>query len=748
MSIFLFLDYELDAERRELRHDGQVLHIYPRAFDTLLFLIQNPGRILTKEEMLAAIWSDVIVGENNLAQMIRGLRETFRDDVQNPHVIRTIPRRGYVFLPEVRPFRQSPSEGIPCDLPAEMPAEVSASLLAKVKSWVGRSIAERRLAWTAGLAGLLLIGGFRWWSSDHIVSAIPSTVPIVLAPFDGGGDGLGALSLQRDLEQVLTTEVAQDPKLRLLHLPPSPSAEKLIALARQVGAQHLVRGSLVLQGETFQIELRLVSVNSGKVESTFQSRGQVRDGVLMALDGLTTQLRQQITGVATTGTSASSELPTRNIGAYRHYNLGLDAAADGGRESLMRARTEFATACNADPHFVLAALHLRQMDQKLAALAQGADSIGNTVSCPPVDEKSMSTPVRLFAESILKPESPVGSRVASLQFLMREYPDFALEEGAPEELVMTLVEAGDTGSAEDVARRFADDMDLPAYYRANVNDELARLRGLRGDYEGAIQANYAAEKLRPTRDETYLEHRYWLARMMLSAGHRHQAEEVLRAIAGPAQRMKSAPVLSEIGWGFYMLNRKQEGRELGLAAVAANPRWWNSWNLLGWLDLTDHHPAPAAKEFAQSYALSMDHDLPSLYFEGLALQEAGDLQQAQAAFQQLVDVSGKGFWNSDALLHASDVSRLVALSLADAQLGHSDRARQEVQEALAGARGNGELLYECSQALAVLHDAQTSEVLKQAIVAGYHNFQHIRDNPAFPDGVQSTIQMADLRQPD
>lgn len=747
MSRFQFLDYVLDADRREVRHAGRVLHIYPRAFDTLLFFVQNPGRILTKEEMLASIWTDVIVGENNLAQMIRGLREMFQDDVQNPHVIRTIPRRGYVFLPEVLPVFEMPPQEIHCERAAELPAGVRPNLFTRLKSRIGGSTPETRLLWAAGVLGLVVLSAYRWWSADHVVSAVPAAVPIVLAPFDIHGDGEGRLSLQRDLEQVLTTEIVQDPKLRVLHLPAAPAAENLAASARRVGAQHLVEGSVLLQDDTFQIELRLLDVNSGNVESTFQSQGQLRDGVLIALDGLTAQLRHRITGITAVGNPAGSELPTRNIAAYRHYTVALDAAADGGRESLLRARSEFATACNADPQFVLAALHLRQIDQKLAAIGQSPDAAGAALSCPPVDEKTMSIPVRLLAESILNASSPVGSRVASLQVLMREYPDFALEEGAPENLVMTLVEAGDMGSAEDVARRFAGNTALPPYYRANVNDELARLLGLRGDYEGAIQANFAAEKLRPTRDETYLEHRYWLARMMLSAGHRRQAEEVLRTIAGSARQLKSAPLMSDIGWGFYMLNERQESRQLGLEAVKADPRWWNSWNLLGWLDLTDHRPAPAAKEFAQSYGLSMDHDLPSLYFEGVALQQMGHLPEAHAVFQELADVSGKGFWNSDALLHAGDVSRLVALSLADAQLGHSDRAHQEVREALAGARGNGELLYECSQALAVLHDAQTGEVLKQAILAGYRNMQHIRDNPAFTGTVQTSIQLAELRQP-
>ena len=77
---------------------GEVLPVEPKAFRVLLFLLRNPQKLITKEELLNAVWGDAAVTENSLARSIALLRRLLGDDTHNPRYIETVPTVGYRFL--------------------------------------------------------------------------------------------------------------------------------------------------------------------------------------------------------------------------------------------------------------------------------------------------------------------------------------------------------------------------------------------------------------------------------------------------------------------------------------------------------------------------------------------------------------------------------------------------------------------------------------------------------------------------
>lgn len=97
-GIYSFGGFRLDAGERLLFHpDQRNIQLPPKAFDTLLMLIQNPGRVLGKERMLSEVWEGSFVEENNLAQNISLLRK-----VLGPEFIETVPKFGYRFVRDVK----------------------------------------------------------------------------------------------------------------------------------------------------------------------------------------------------------------------------------------------------------------------------------------------------------------------------------------------------------------------------------------------------------------------------------------------------------------------------------------------------------------------------------------------------------------------------------------------------------------------------------------------------------------------
>ncbi|RTL93713.1 MAG: transcriptional regulator [Hyphomicrobiales bacterium] len=94
----------LDIDRGTLRRDGEIVPVRPKTLELLTFLARNPGRVLSKDELLQAVWPGVIVSEDSLTQSIRDARKSIGDEAQA--LIRTVPRRGYLFQapePEAAP---------------------------------------------------------------------------------------------------------------------------------------------------------------------------------------------------------------------------------------------------------------------------------------------------------------------------------------------------------------------------------------------------------------------------------------------------------------------------------------------------------------------------------------------------------------------------------------------------------------------------------------------------------------------
>jgi TolB-like protein/Tfp pilus assembly protein PilF len=102
MYIYEFDDFRVDAGRRLLLgRDGRPLPLTPKAFDTLVYLIQNSDIVLGKETLMRAIWADTVVEENNLNQCISALRRVLGEKRAEHRYIVTVPGRGYRFVAHV-----------------------------------------------------------------------------------------------------------------------------------------------------------------------------------------------------------------------------------------------------------------------------------------------------------------------------------------------------------------------------------------------------------------------------------------------------------------------------------------------------------------------------------------------------------------------------------------------------------------------------------------------------------------------
>jgi DNA-binding winged helix-turn-helix (wHTH) protein/Tol biopolymer transport system component len=118
--LYRFDEFELDPCRRVLSRNKAPVALTPKVFDVLSYLVLNPGRVVTKDELLKSVWPDSFVEEGNLAQHISALRKALGD---KSGLIATVPGRGYQFVAQV--FRSEVESGIPAeDIPEEQAGDI------------------------------------------------------------------------------------------------------------------------------------------------------------------------------------------------------------------------------------------------------------------------------------------------------------------------------------------------------------------------------------------------------------------------------------------------------------------------------------------------------------------------------------------------------------------------------------------------------------------------------------------------
>src|SRR5229473_88866 len=97
--MFQFEGFTLDVARRSLRAADRAVQLRPKSFEVLRYLVENADRLVTKEELIKAIWPNVVVTDESLAHCVSEVRQALGDSRQT--IIATMPRSGYRFAAAV-----------------------------------------------------------------------------------------------------------------------------------------------------------------------------------------------------------------------------------------------------------------------------------------------------------------------------------------------------------------------------------------------------------------------------------------------------------------------------------------------------------------------------------------------------------------------------------------------------------------------------------------------------------------------
>jgi DNA-binding winged helix-turn-helix (wHTH) protein/Tol biopolymer transport system component len=160
-GLYRFDEFELNPARRTFARNGIPVSISPKAFEVLAYLVANAGRVVTKDELLKAIWPESFVEESNLAQHIFSLRKALAD---RAGCIMTIPGRGYQFTADVQDLAPPQSPLLPQQI--VRPEEYFVQHTTQVRAEIVVEESERTPALSPGLRRRL------WWTLAVTLSAV------------------------------------------------------------------------------------------------------------------------------------------------------------------------------------------------------------------------------------------------------------------------------------------------------------------------------------------------------------------------------------------------------------------------------------------------------------------------------------------------------------------------------------------------------------------------------------------------
>ena len=256
-DVLHFTQFDVDLDRGELRVGGAVIALRPKSFALLVYLARHPSRLLTKDELIEAIWPDVVVTDDSLVQCISELRSALGDG--NQRLIKTIPRRGYLLeaMPVAAP-------------PADEAVEVAVSAPSIHGSSSMPAARSRFLPWLVACAAIcaVALAGALWFGLHHRgqPGALVSKNTITVLPLRGVG-GENAADLAVVITEDLTIEVSRLPDMLVIahpagNAPAGPNGDAQ-GVGQRLDVAHVLSGSVQRQGEAVSITVKLQASATG-----------------------------------------------------------------------------------------------------------------------------------------------------------------------------------------------------------------------------------------------------------------------------------------------------------------------------------------------------------------------------------------------------------------------------------------------------------------------------------------------------
>jgi TolB-like protein/DNA-binding winged helix-turn-helix (wHTH) protein len=385
--VYEFGGFRVDpAKRRVQRVDGTPVPLTSRVFDTLLYMLEHHDAVLDKERIMAAVWPDSIVEENNLAQAISKLRQVFGETPDSHSYIVTVPGRGYRFVAEVNKrtedatFKPQPEPAI-AESPTERPSakDVGAPMIQAPRTV--SSLPKAGWLWAVAFSAFAVASIAAFFLARH--RSLPATVrapssssrastllsspmpipekSVAVLPLDNLSDDKQNAYFAAGVQDQIISDLAKIADLKVIsrtsaNLYKSGNPRNSREIGQQLGVAHLLEGSVQRIGNRLRVHAQLIDARTDT-----HSWAQRYDRDVSDLFAIQSEIAQAIAGQLYAKISPAEKLaierpPTSNLTAFDLYtrarSLSLPAFySNAGKKDLLESSDLLTQAVSRDPAF-------------------------------------------------------------------------------------------------------------------------------------------------------------------------------------------------------------------------------------------------------------------------------------------------------------------------------------------------------------------------------------------------------------
>ena len=367
--IYEFGPFRLLPDERQILRAGTAVALTPKAFDLLVVLVENNGRLVKKEELIERIWPDSFVEEANLSVKMSALRRALGEDPHNPEYIETVPRSGYRFVAPVTEIEDGKLVSLVEPVVEKGSQQPVADNSRRLDS---QNIESRRWVspvWPFVLGGIVLLAGLAFWLNvgglrDRLTGAgaEPGIRSLAVLPFENFSGDTSQDYFAAGMTDILTTELA---RIRSVRVTSHPAVERfentqttLPEIARELNVDALLTGVVERSGDKVRLSLALFNATVGTNVWSQSYERDLRD-VLTLTDDVTRDVMVQLK-VKPSPPEVTKNVTRVDPEAFENYLRGKFHLYKHKKEEIDAAITELETAVGVDPGFAAAHAELAQ----------------------------------------------------------------------------------------------------------------------------------------------------------------------------------------------------------------------------------------------------------------------------------------------------------------------------------------------------------------------------------------------------
>lgn len=363
-----FGQFRLDVEKQRLVRDGEIVSLTPKAVETLRVLVERPGILVERDELMDFVWRDATVEPGNLDVTISRLRKALGEDGNGRKFIETVPRLGYKFVAEVREVVEDvPALVVEKQTFGRVVVQEELSLR-RTPSDMPRPLllppSRHRLAAIVATVAIVALGiaGFAYfshWQAGRTLARTRNIRSVAVLPFrslnPGGSEGnyLGSGIADALITRLGTLDqISVRPTSAVLRFD-NPKQDSLAA-AHSLGVDAVLEGSYQREGDRLRVTVQLVSARDGAQiwSSTFNQ--QFKD-ILAVQDQISQDVaRSLVSNLSDADQRLLVKRPTASIDAYQAYLKGRYFWNKRTEKDLELSIEYFQKAIELDPNYALA----------------------------------------------------------------------------------------------------------------------------------------------------------------------------------------------------------------------------------------------------------------------------------------------------------------------------------------------------------------------------------------------------------